>query len=172
MRLIVLLVVLVGTVSPLAAQVQGPPTVTVVEPVGGSTRHLLNPRMYVEYAGYPCIDDGSGTCDPNPATLEVRVNGGANLAGKFSSWTKTDTYATNGTGITGSDTLSGGVASIYVKICNGYSLCDDTTVTVTLDAQPQQRLYLDGHAQTARTPGRCAAVPVASGATLACDGLT
>lgn len=77
-----LALVLAGLVrpAPLVAQFGGeaPPSITIVAPASGSTRHALNPKIRLGYDTGTCLDDGSGSWDPVPGTLVVKINGGTN----------------------------------------------------------------------------------------------
>ncbi|HEX9729346.1 MAG TPA: hypothetical protein VGA37_12640 [Gemmatimonadales bacterium] len=153
----------------LAAQFgAAPPSITVVSPEGGSTRHALNPKIRIEYDSGECIDDGSGDCDPVPGTLIVRLNGAA-ITGSF---TTAEWYAENGTGNAGANNFNNSQwNTVYAKICNGHSLCSDVSIQAYIAANPGQRLLTTPLHPAVSDPSKCEAIPIAPGAGFACDAL-
>jgi RHS repeat-associated protein len=152
----------------VSAQPQGPPELAIVTPAASSTRHALNPKIAVEYVmGGQCLDDGSGDCNPDPATLLIRVNG-INRTGSF---TVTEWNAQNGTGNAGNVNLNNGQwNTIYARICNVFD-CAEQTISVFIQAGPQQQLLISPMHPSVHQPAACEAVSVAPGAALACDAL-
>jgi hypothetical protein len=164
--LLVFLAALVAA-DPATAQFPptGPPQISIVAPTHLSTRHGLNPQIQVEYAiGGACLDSGDGSCDPNPLTLVVKLNGGANLAqgldGPNPGWTITEWSATNGSGGVGVDAFNGTVGqtvtnTLYAKICNEYD-CAEQTITVYI-ALEEPEIALGAQHPSLFDPGACAA---------------
>jgi RHS repeat-associated protein len=141
----------------------------VVAPADGSTRHAINPKIQIEYDTGECVDSGDGSCDPDPATLVVKINGGSNLAAAF---TKAEWYAQNGTGNAGVHNFPVNQwSTVYASICNGQDECADASISVYIQSAPQPAVAIGAQNPSVYDPGACEAVAVAPGAAFACDAV-